>query len=281
MKKARIKTFEKFINEDSYFHNMDQIDEILDKINKSGYKSLDDSDMAILYNYSRNDEDIRNVLIEINKILKEYKDNTRKLSVLTSSDSGPNVDRIKQKSVEIYNKLYKYEKILVDLYKLKDPEKLYNYSKKHGLAIGEKKIHNDMITEYTEYNKYVNKFDFEIGKSYEYSELPEKTKIDIDVQFDDNSEYNQEDYLYVFKLLNPEETEEYLHNVFGEHNIEDAIKDPYIKILIKKIIRVGLDYPAVGSEGNHRALACYVLKKPLPYLELKLKPEAQERENDN
>lgn len=120
--------------------------------------------------------------------------------------------------------------------------------------------------------KYVNKFDFEIGKSYEYEELPKQVKDDIDVQVED-AEYGPEDYTYLFKLLTPEETEEYLHDSFGEYDIQDAIDDPYMKKLIKKIMINGLDYPAVGIEGGHRALAFYVMNKPLPYLDMILKDD--------
>ena len=181
----------------------------------------------------------------------------------------------------------KVAKIIYDKFKLQVKNNVFNQDDVNNVPnpmIGERRyiktfedfkkiMSSAMITEYT---KYVNKFDFEIGKSYEYDELPEKTKDDIDVQFDDNAEYGPDDYVYVFKLLTPEETEDYLHNQFGEYDIEDAMDDPYMKALIKKIIRVGLDYPAVGIEGNHRALACYTLRKPLPYLEMKLKPEIED-----
>ena len=130
-----------------------------------------------------------------------------------------------------------------------------------------------MITEFKIFEGYVNKFDFEIGKSYEYDELPKKVKDDIDVQFEEYSEYSPEDYTYLFKILTPEETVEYLESVFGEWDINDAINDPYMKKIIKSVKEKGLDYPAVGNEGNHRALAFYAMNKPLPYLEMVLKTE--------
>ena len=134
-----------------------------------------------------------------------------------------------------------------------------------------------MITNFKLFEgKYVNKFDFEIGKSYEYQELPKQIQNDIDAQFeDDNYESGPEDYTYLFKLLTSEETEEYLHNTYGEYDIQNAIEEPYIKRLIRKIMTNGLDYPAVGLEGNHRALAFYVMNKPLPYLEMVLKSEEE------
>jgi hypothetical protein len=131
-----------------------------------------------------------------------------------------------------------------------------------------------MITKFKLFEgNYVNKFDFEIGKSYEYNELPKKVRNDIDLQFEDYAEYCPEDYKYLFKLLTPEETSEYLEGVFGEWDIGEAMDHPYIKKLIRSIKEKGLDYPAVGVEGNHRALAFYVMNKPLPFLEMVLKPE--------
>ena len=123
--------------------------------------------------------------------------------------------------------------------------------------------------------KYVNKFNFEIGKYYEYDELPQQVKNDIEVQVEDE-EYDSDDYIYLFKLLTPQETEEYLENSFGEYDIEDAMNTPYMKRLVRKIKTNGLDYPAVGNEGNHRALAFYMMKKPLPYLEMILKDDLDE-----
>ena len=121
-------------------------------------------------------------------------------------------------------------------------------------------------------NKFVNKFDFELGKSYEYNELPQKVKNDIDVQFGDYyTEYGPEDYDYIYKLLTPEDLSEYLESMFGEYDITDAMDEPYMKRLAKSIVTKGIDYPGVGYEGNHRALACYMLNIPYPYLEMKLK----------
>jgi hypothetical protein len=120
-----------------------------------------------------------------------------------------------------------------------------------------------------------NKFDFQEGKVYQYHELPKQIQEDIDVQLEDG-EYNSDDYNYVAQLLEPSQIEEYLHNVFGEYSIGEAIDHPDMKRLIKKIKRDGLDYPPVGNEGNHRALAFYELGLPLPYLNMELKEEWEE-----
>lgn len=126
-------------------------------------------------------------------------------------------------------------------------------------------------------NEYTNKFDFVLGKSYEYDDLPKKVKNDIDAQFGDGyNEYGPTDYNYICKLITPEDNSEYLESAFGEWDIENAIDHPYMKRLVKKIKENGLDYPAVGTEGNHRALAYYIMEKPLPYLEMILKDEDDE-----
>lgn len=114
---------------------------------------------------------------------------------------------------------------------------------------------------------YTNKFKFIIGKIYEYEELPKQIQNDIDIQFDEsNYEESPYDYKWKFKLMNPKDTEEYLVNFFG-HDLDNAINSKYMQKLIKNIKKRGIDWPAVGNEGNHRALACWQLRIPLPYLD--------------
>jgi len=117
-------------------------------------------------------------------------------------------------------------------------------------------------------NEDTNKFDFIIGKKYEFEDLPKKIQNDIEIQFDEYSELQPMDYYYVCKILKPKEIEEYLMSVFGEYEIGDVLEEPYMKKLIKDIKRNGLDYPSVGIEGNHRALAYWYLGRDLPYLEM-------------
>jgi hypothetical protein len=116
------------------------------------------------------------------------------------------------------------------------------------------------------FEKFTNEFDFEIGKTYQYDDLPEEVQSDIDVQFDEYGDEQPEDYEWKFKLLPIDEIEEYVTKHFG-NEIEDVIEEPYVQNLIKDIKERGLDYPSVGVEGNHRALVHWYLKKPLPYLE--------------
>ena len=116
------------------------------------------------------------------------------------------------------------------------------------------------------FEKFTNKFDFKIGKTYQYDDLPEEVQSDIDVQFDEYGDEQPEDYEWKFKLLPVDEIEEYVTNHFG-YEIQDTIDEPYVQDLIKDIKERGLDYPSVGVEGNHRALVHWYLKKPLPYLE--------------
>lgn len=116
------------------------------------------------------------------------------------------------------------------------------------------------------FENFTNKFDFELGKTYQYDDLPEEVQSDIDVQFDEYGDEQPEDYEWKFKLLPVDEIEEYVTKHFG-NEIEDVIEEPYVQNLIKDIEERGLDYPSVGVEGNHRALVHWYLKKPLPYLE--------------
>src|SRR6476620_11347602 len=102
------------------------------------------------------------------------------------------------------------------------------------------------------FERFTNKFDFNIDEVYQYDELPDKVKADIDVQFEDNYDESVYDYEWKFKLLEPSEIEEYITNHFG-NEIEDIIEEPYFQDLLKSIKEDGLDYPSVGFEGNHRA----------------------------
>ena len=114
-----------------------------------------------------------------------------------------------------------------------------------------------------------NKFDGVVGKIYTFDELPQQTKQDVEDMFgDDLYGEGPDDYLFRYILISPEENESYLLSVFGEWDIEDAKESPYMKKLVRDINKRGLDYPSVGTEGNHRALAHYILDKPLPYLEM-------------
>jgi len=107
---------------------------------------------------------------------------------------------------------------------------------------------------------------FKIGQRYNYDDLPKVTQNEIDVQFEDEYDESVDDYQWEFKYLQPEDIEEYLDNIYG-YNIGDALDDPYMKKIIRNIKKNGIMQPAVGFEGNHRALACWHLKIPLPYLE--------------
>ena len=105
-----------------------------------------------------------------------------------------------------------------------------------------------------------------MGKKYEYDDLPEEVRVDIDVQFEDNLEESPDDYLWKFKLMKPKDLEEYLQSQFGDY-LDEVCEDDYMIGLIADIKKRGIDWPSVGVEGNHRALACWYLNIPLPYLE--------------
>lgn len=115
---------------------------------------------------------------------------------------------------------------------------------------------------------YSGKFSFKVNNIYEFEDLPSQIQKDIEIQFENSYDEGPYDYIYKYTLLSPEEIESYLFSVFGEDSLQDAIDEPYMKKLIDNIKTKGLKYPAVGSEGNHRALAHYFLGMPLPYLEM-------------
>lgn len=117
-----------------------------------------------------------------------------------------------------------------------------------------------------------NNFNYELNHYYEYHELPQPVKDDIDAQFDQIREINDgetpQDYYYKYVILQPEELEEYIMDHFNQYNIDDEIQTPYMQDLIEGIQKSGLQHPPVGEEGNHRALVHWYLKKPMPYLEM-------------
>lgn len=112
-------------------------------------------------------------------------------------------------------------------------------------------------------NNFTNKFNFIVGKKYEYDELPDEIRDDIDVQFyDDEMGGSTSEFYYEAKLLDPEVN-------LSDYFDWDFKKDKsYIKSLMKTIEKDGLDYPPVGKEGGHRALALKNLGKKIPYLDI-------------
>ena len=68
-------------------------------------------------------------------------------------------------------------------------------------------------------------------------------------------------------LTLPEIEEQFLNDTII-HNISSIMEEDYMKEIIEDIEERGIDYPAVGDEGNHRAIAHWYLKRPLPYLEM-------------
>jgi hypothetical protein len=127
--------------ESSYFHTMEDIDEILDKISKSGYKSLSDSDRAILLNYSKDDSDIHAILVKLNELFLEYFELKKKVSVLLPSDSDEMKEKVKNDLIRVGSKLEMYENMLKYLYKIEDTEELGNYMKKSGIIENNNNVH--------------------------------------------------------------------------------------------------------------------------------------------
>lgn len=113
----------------------------------------------------------------------------------------------------------------------------------------------------------VNKFDFRLGKVYQYEQLPKQIKDDIDIQFDDVFDLSPFDYEYVCKIIPNSDLAEIVEEHFGREWPDYAETDE-VKKLIKDIKKKGLDYPSVGYEGYHRALVYFILGLDLPYLEM-------------
>jgi len=125
-----ITTFKIF--EDSYFHSMKQIDEILDKINDYGYENLDDSDKAILLNYSKDDDDIHNILLNMNKMTKKFLKLNQKLSILSKGDEKE-LEKAKNEWFELNDKMSDCENKLRYLYKIEDVNDIWNYQKNNNI----------------------------------------------------------------------------------------------------------------------------------------------------
>jgi GNAT superfamily N-acetyltransferase len=134
-------------------------------------------------------------------------------------------------------------------------------------------------------------FDFQPGRVYSFEELPTPVQGDIEQQFDDPDEINE--WRFKAELWQPERIPELFDEagdtaVFHIENWKDnktgivdikelddpAVREQFIKespklsALMKSIKSKGVEYPAVGQEGYHRAIASYLLGKPLPYLAL-------------
>ena len=137
--------------------------------------------------------------------------------------------------------------------------------KKHGV----KNIMNEELK--MTHNNFV------VGKCYKYDELHEDIQYDINIQFkifdedpenaNDKFDGFPEDYTYCFKYLKPTE----IKTTFPLINDILKSKTNYLQKIIDDIKKNGLNNPPVGSEGNHRATAFYLMNIEMPYLEIKQK----------
>ncbi len=125
------------------------------------------------------------------------------------------------------------------------------------------------------------KNNFIVGNCYEYDDLSETIQEDIDVQFkvfDEEPETTSdkydgfpEDYKYCFKYLKPKQLKTYfplIDDILYYLKKFDGFQDDYTNQILNDIKTSGLKYPPVGSEGNHRATAFFLLNKEMPYLEI-------------
>ena len=134
-------------------------------------------------------------------------------------------------------------------------------------------------------------FDFQPGRVYSFEELPTQVQGDIEQQFDDPDEINE--WRFKAELWQPERIPELFDeagdtavfhignwkgNKTGIVDIKElddpSVREQFIRetpklpALMKSIKSKGVEHPAVGQEGYHRAIASYLLGKPLPYLAL-------------
>lgn len=132
--KKHIKSFEQFCNEGSMFHTQEQIDEILQKINDEGYESLDQSEKAILMNFSKDDEDIHEILVKANNLTKKFKELNKELEILNRTNPEEAKEKFKKEWMQLNTQMRNYEMTLRHLYNIEDPNDIYLYQQKHGLT---------------------------------------------------------------------------------------------------------------------------------------------------
>lgn len=121
------------IFEASHFHTINQIDEILDKISESGMESLEQSELYILLNYSKDDEYIHEVLVAANKTAKELKKYDHLLQVITKNDTKE-LEKISKIYNELSMKMKMFNDTLAHLFKIEDPEDIRTYLQQTGIG---------------------------------------------------------------------------------------------------------------------------------------------------
>lgn len=127
-----ITKFKKF--EGSMFHTQKQIDDILDKINTSGLASLTQSELAILTNFSKDDEEIHEILVKANNLTKNFKKLNKELEILNRTSPEEAKERFKKEWIQLNTQMRNYENSLRYLYGIEDPQDVYLYQQKHGLT---------------------------------------------------------------------------------------------------------------------------------------------------
>lgn len=127
-----IKKFESKKFESTVFHTMKQIDEIIDKISEFGYEKLDNSEKAILNNFSHDDADIHKILVEMNELTKKFKILNKKMREYDGPGSAK--DKYFGIWLELNTKMTKLEHELKYLYKVESPDDIWIYQDKHGLT---------------------------------------------------------------------------------------------------------------------------------------------------
>jgi hypothetical protein len=125
---TKFKVFEK-----SHFHSIDQIDEILDKISETGVESLDTSEIAILFNYSKDDEIIHDVLVQTVETVRELNKMAHLIQVLTKNDKEE-LEKISRPWMELNMKMTAYNDALRHIFKIDNYEDIKTYLDETGLT---------------------------------------------------------------------------------------------------------------------------------------------------
>ncbi|MDD1762927.1 MAG: hypothetical protein LUQ59_11915, partial [Methanothrix sp.] len=152
---------------------MKQIDDIIDKISTTGYGSLDDSEKAILNNFSKDDEDINTILIEISELELKSK-------ILQNKMRNETFDDLKQKQMEhwikITSKITSLKHQLENIYKV-DKKDIWAYQDKNGLFTGNE----------DDYNQYDDENE---SKIYQNNKLSGKNSFLTFLQIISNHDYH-------------------------------------------------------------------------------------------
>jgi hypothetical protein len=109
--------------------------------------------------------------------------------------------------------------------------------------------------------------DLNIDQIFSFKELPNESKKDFLLQFENDFEFEFEEYSFKLKLIPYQQLTKELDDIFG-CNLIDELEDDYVVELANDILLNGLINPPIGSEGIHRTLAHHYLNKDMLRFEI-------------